>query len=64
MTKYGMQEHMRPRECVQEWNTLSQVGENTRKCTLMIPKRTPMLGVAFMQEFQIFRTLIEKENKH
>jgi hypothetical protein len=64
MIKYGVQEHMRPRECVQEWNTLSQVGENTRKWTLMIPKCIPILGIALMREFQIFRALIEKANKH
>jgi hypothetical protein len=30
MIKCEVKNHMRPRECVWEWNTFSQVGENAR----------------------------------
>jgi hypothetical protein len=30
----------------------------------MTPKCTPTLGVAFMEELQMFRTLVGKANKH
>jgi hypothetical protein len=30
----------------------------------MIPKCIPILGIAFVQETQIFKALVEKEKKH
>jgi hypothetical protein len=30
----------------------------------MIPKCLPILGITLMREFQMFKALVEKENKH
>jgi len=39
-------------------------GGECKRWSPMIPKCTPTLGVAFVQEFQMFRALVEKANKH
>ncbi len=60
-----MQGHMRPRECIQEWNTLSQVGESAKDWTQWLPNAFAFLGsVALMQESRMFKALIERANKH
>jgi hypothetical protein len=49
--------------CSKVKHTLTSGGKY-KKLSPMAPKYAPTLGVAFMQESQIFRTLVEKENKH
>jgi len=39
-------------------------GGECKRLTLMIPKCTPILGVAFVWESQMFKALVEKANKH
>jgi hypothetical protein len=63
-TKCGVQEHMRPRKCVWEWNKLSQVGEGEKEWAPMTPKCTLTLGIAHVQESRIFKSLIKKANMH
>jgi len=39
-------------------------GGNYKRWSLMTFKCTPTLGVAFVQESQMFKALVEKENKY
>jgi hypothetical protein len=39
-------------------------GGKCKRLNSMTPKCIPILGVAFVQEFRIFKALVEKENKH
>jgi len=64
MIKCGVQGHLKPRKCVWEWNTLSQVGEECKRLNLMAPKCTPTLKVVFLREPRIFKALVKKANKH
>jgi hypothetical protein len=39
-------------------------GAKCKGCNLMTPKCIPILGVTFVRELQMFRTLVGKANKH
>jgi hypothetical protein len=39
-------------------------GEDCKELSLITPKCIPIMGVAFMHELQMFRTLDGKTNKH
>jgi hypothetical protein len=38
-------------------------GGECKRLSLMTPKCTPTLGITFMQESQMFKALVERENK-
>jgi hypothetical protein len=41
-TKYQVQRPMKPKECVQIWNTFSQMGENARDGAQWLPSAFPL----------------------
>jgi hypothetical protein len=51
-------------ECVFGCETHFHKWGKVQEMEPMTPKCTPILGIAFVWEFQMFKTLVEKENKH
>ncbi len=62
-TKCEVQGPMKPRTCLSVKHTFTNGGECKGR-SLMTPKCTPILGVAFVQELQMFETLVGKTKKH
>jgi hypothetical protein len=63
MTKCEVQGPMKPIMCLGVKHIITIRGK-CKEWSPMTPKHTPILGVALVQELQMFRALVKKENKH
>jgi hypothetical protein len=55
--------HEAMKVCSRMKHTLTSGGE-CKRLNPMTPKCTPTLGIELVWEFQMFKALVEKENKH
>jgi hypothetical protein len=59
--KCGVQGHMRPRECVWVWNTLSQMGENARDGSQCLANALPLWELHLCRSPKCLEPWLEKQ---